>query len=104
MNLPWVARSTLTAVTAERDWLRGELAKALDHNRRIDRVASGLTEVAKEAKAPDPVPAKIRTLAGKFGSSATQQDQLSRATRAHAGGMSWDEVEATMLAALNEGQ
>lgn len=118
MRLPWAPRSTvdalltantslsanLTSLLSERDFLRSQLAVALDHNRRIERKQAGLTEAPAEQKQADPVPAKIRKLAEAFGSSLTQGDQLTRARRAHADGMTWDEVEATMLAALNEGQ
>ena len=104
MMWPWVSRAWLDSVVAERDFLRSQLAAALDHNRRLDRAEAGLTEAPKEQKPADPVPSKIRKLAEAFGSSMTQQDQLARARRAHAEGMPWEEVEQTMLAALNEGQ
>ena len=118
MRWPLVARGTLDGIVranealganlcslmSERDFLRSQLALALEQNRRIARREAGLPDQQRRDKADDAVPANIRKLASQFGSSMTQQDQLSRAKRAHAEGMTWEEVEATMLAALNEGQ
>lgn len=87
---------------SERDYLRGELAKALDHNRRLERKEAGLTEKPREPKEPDPVPEKIRKIVSAFGSTLTQEDQMTRVKRAHADGSSWDDIEGFLLQGLNE--
>lgn len=92
----------VTQTISERDWLRAQLETALDHNRRLERKEAGLTERPREPKEPDPVPEKIRKIISAFGSSLTQEDQMTRAKRAHAEGATWEEIEGFLLAGLNE--
>lgn len=114
MRFPLVPRSTLDALVranealganlcslmSERDYLRRSLDTALDHNRRLERRDAGLSERPREERTNDPIPPSIRELASKFGSTMTQQDQLTRAKRARADGAGWAEIERTMRDAL----
>lgn len=116
MRLPLVPRGTLDALVrandalaahqcslmSERDWLRSQLATALDHNRRLERKEVGLTEKPREPKERESIPANITKIISAFGSAMTQEDQRTRVLRARADGASWDDIEAFLLAGLNE--
>lgn len=102
MRWPWVsraaydlARATVAAMTEDRAWLRAQLETALDHNRRLERVAAKVHEVPVTPKpAREPMPKDIReTFVDCWtGSEATRANQEAGiyALRAKLG--SWDEV------------
>jgi hypothetical protein len=60
MRWPWVGREADAAVCSERDYLRTELSRATDHERRMERRAAGLPEAPKAEREVINVPDDLK--------------------------------------------
>lgn len=104
---PWVARSTLDAVTAERDRLLVQVDKLMDHHVRMERNEHGLSETPRVAKERDQgMPRSLHEKIEQFASKPLQKMQRDSAYARRNKGDSWANIEATMFppeeAASNE--
>lgn len=106
---PWVSKAYLaymekahhdseTALRTEIEWLRAELAKALERRDRIDRVESGLTEVAHRPKEKrEPMPPPLRDYIDSFASVSTRRQMAGVAYKRNAEGESWVDIIADVV-------
>lgn len=114
MTWPWVARSTadalvvangalsahLTSLLSERDYLRAQLAAALDHNRRIERVEAGRPELPVQIRQPrEPMPVDIAEAIGAWESQETRDKLEADAYRSYEKHGTWDRARGALSAA-----
>lgn len=99
MIWPLVSGRALAIVTDERDRLRAQVDRLLDHLTRMDRVEHGLHELAQQpAKPREPMPEELRALIDAFGSHQNRQQLKDAAFRLHAKGQSWESITAKIEA------
>lgn len=90
---------------AESAYLRDQLAAAVAHNRRIERVDRGLHELEPQrraAPADEHMPASVQRIVGLYDSAAARASIGSSIQAARARGESWDAIEALLKADLPE--
>jgi len=99
MRWPWVSRAYAEAVVEERDRLRAQVDKLLDHMTRVDRTEKGLPELPAQPRRPAPqLTPRIRQLIARYGSAAIQDNLLRQAERALRKGKSAQEIERELEA------
>ncbi len=93
-QLLMIDREAFNVVVDERDRLREQVDKLLDHERRMERVEHGLTE--KERQERDPIgvmPRDMREYMKKW-PPQTRNHQIRLARKQRAEGKRWDEIWA----------
>ena len=96
---PWVSRLAYDTVAAERDRLRDQNDKLIDHITRIDRASQGLTETPRQPKPQqEPMPAELREYIMSFPNKGYQsmmwKAAWDRRLKHHE---SWDEITKDVL-------
>ena len=103
MKWPLVSRRAFDTLASENAWLRAELEKHRDHERRIERKAHGLKEVPATPVEPmDPMPANLLNYVRSFAPGAIRdrhERDLYAARRQHG---TWAAVEAIMADEIAE--
>lgn len=95
MRWPWVSRFAYDTLAAERDRLREDNAKLLDHVTRIDRREHGLPETVRPEREPmDAMPESLKLKIERFEDSRIQTTQTREAYRRRAKGVPWATIEA----------
>ena len=93
MNWPLVSRSTLEAVTDERNRLREQVDRLLDHVTRMERVEAGVPELPPQPrKQIPPIPAELMAMIQEFDSPSYRLDLEKRAQRRYSKDGTWDNV------------
>lgn len=106
MTWPWVSRLAFDTVAescvrlvGERDWLREQLAAAIEHNRRMERVEAGRPEVPIVHRQPrEPMPTDISEAIGAWDSEETKGRLMADAYRSYERTGSWDLARTTLSA------
>lgn len=94
-----VSRTAYDAVASERDYLREQLAQALDHNRRIERVEAGRPEVPVQHKQPrEPMPDDVKQAIGGWEGDSTRMRLEAEAYRRAERDGGWDGVRTDLAA------
>ena len=97
--MPWVSRAAYDAVVSERDWLRGQLAAATEHNRRMERVEAGRPEVPiPHRPTREPMPPDVRAAIDAWASEDTRNQLEADAYRRYERDQSWDRVREALSA------
>ena len=98
MRWPWVSRLAYETVVSERDRLRAQNDELVDHFKRVDRVANGMTERKIEPRKAIVWPLGIREHLDKW-PARTRMFQEQLIVKAHtenmAGGM--DEAQSWQI-------
>lgn len=109
MKWPWVSRAYMeyvrtSGIEAEKrllgeiDWLKEELAKALEKRDRIDRVDAGLSELPKAPPKPrEPMPPELTGYILAFGNMSAKRQMRAVAYRRYANGESWEAIVADVV-------
>lgn len=96
-----------TALESERDFLRAELRNALDHNRRLERIQAGASELPVVPRKPmEPIPADLREKINAFESQHIRSELERGAIASFQRHQSWDRAHEKLdetLAGMEEG-
>jgi hypothetical protein len=109
MKWPWVSKvyleymekahhDEITRLREQSEWLKEELAKALEKRDRIDRVEAGMTEVPHKPKAKrPPMPQELKEYIQSAGTVSTRRSMMSVAYKRNAEGESWEDIVAEVV-------
>lgn len=97
MTWPLVSRRAFVVVSDERDRLRAQVDRLLDHVTRMDRVEHGLHELPQQAsKAREPMPDSLRAEIEMVGTAANRKQLEDAAYKLHGRGFTWTSIEAKL--------
>jgi hypothetical protein len=89
----------LTQLISERDWLRVQLASALDHNRRMERIEAKVHETPIPHRQPrEPMPAEVRDAIDAWDSEDTRSRLEADAWRLYERTQDWGRVKDALAA------
>jgi hypothetical protein len=97
MLTPWVSARAYSLLLNERDRLRGQVDRLLDHTQVLERVAVGLSEKVPVTKPADPIPLPILRLLRNFGTPLIREMERSAVIQRRADGEEWEEIHADMM-------
>jgi hypothetical protein len=99
VSWPWVARSTLDAVCAERDRLLADNQKLLEHVTRVQRHESGLPEVPRQPRErrASPMPTDLSGYIAGIQNPALRRTMRAEAWRRYKDGETWEAIQAEVM-------
>ena len=98
MRWLWVSRRAYDLAVEERDHLRGQVDKLLDHRARMDRVEHGVAETPRKPKAPSQeMPKSLVDYFDGLGNASMGKHLRKEAERMHSAGESWLSIQSKIL-------
>ena len=93
MTWPLVSRRAFDLVVDERDRLRAQNDRLIEHQNRIERREAGLPEVPREKRPVQPMPRTLRRWIEGHGTPEIRRALMQEAHKRYAGGQSWESIE-----------
>jgi predicted transglutaminase-like cysteine proteinase len=101
MRWPWVSRLAFDAVCNERDYLRAELSKQREHAVRLERAATGLSELQpQKRKTLERMPEDVAKLINMMGDENIRATEEAKAYNLALKKGSWEPVRQKLEEAL----
>jgi len=98
MKWPLVSRRAYDLLMDERDRLREQVDKLLDHIKRTDRVEHGMGEVPRPQKPPlEPMPDILADYFAGFADRNIARDSRNAALRRHNRGEAWASIVVDLM-------
>lgn len=88
----WISTSVWEHVQAEVAFLRAELSRKHEHERRLERKELGLPELAPERKEPDLPPIELVELIEGYADERTRSSLRAEVAQMRGQGQSWDVI------------
>lgn len=99
MKWPWVSRLAYDTIAADRDRLREENARLLEHVTRMDRIEHGVGETPRQPRAPiEPIPKDLYEHIQKFSTASMRKFLEDTCQRRRRAGQPWDRIQRDIMA------